>query len=72
MNWQEGGEEFWEFLYACLFVFISHYLWKRGRRIWWVYFIIYAYMFVFMNFIEYLYLFIIMHELRGSFYEAYL
>jgi len=68
MNWQKEGEEFREFIYACLFCMIIFLLMQKGKKN-----LIYASMLLFRLCISlHIYLFIAMHELRGSFYEAYL
>ena len=62
-------------VYICMFCFslYMHVLFscscKKGRRFWWVYFVVYAYIFLFSLYtLLNIYLFIAMHELRGSFY----
>jgi len=65
---------FGEYIYACLFYFLIYA--KGGKEFgefMHVYFLVYAYMWLFgLRISFYIHLFIAMHKLRGSFHEAYL
>ena len=58
MNWQKGGERFWELIYACLSYYLrihvlfmqkeEKYLYKKGRSIWRVYLCLFPHLCIYM------------------------
>ena len=67
--YKKGEKDFESFVYAYMFC-----LCKKGRRIWWVDACLSPYLCIHFCLVLYtllnILLFIVMHELRGSFYEA--
>ena len=73
---QKWGEGFWSFIYACFLVYAYMFcLYKKRRSIWrvYLYFIPHLCIYVLFSLCISLnfYLFIVVHELMGSFYKAY-
>ena len=73
---QKGGEGFWVLIYTCFCIYMFWFLTKRGRSIWCVYACLSPYLCIHVCLVLCpslnILLFIVMHELRGSFYKAWL